>query len=161
LRRQGHKVVGRCGLRATLVPGGPLIPAPRPRYGGERGWDEGEEGGTDFQRVVRGQDKGAFHHVPQLADVARRGILHQPLHRRTTDPLEVLADLLRELFHQEVDEQRDVVSPFAERREPDGEDVEAVEEVLAEGFFLNLLEQVAIGGGNDAYVDTNRDVAAH
>ena len=60
-----------------------------------------------------------------------------------------------------MDEQGDVLSPLAQRRKADGEDVEAVVEVLAERFVLDFLEQVAIGGGDDADVDGDGGGAAH
>ena len=48
---------------------------------------------------------------------------------------------------------------IAERREMNGEDVESVVKILAEGFFLNRFQQVAVGGGDDADIDPHRGVA--
>ena len=50
--------------------------------------------------------------------------------------------------------------PLAERRELDREDVEPVVEVLAERLLADGLEQVAVGGGDDADVDLDRRRAA-
>ncbi len=41
-----------------------------------------------------------------------------------------------------------------------GEDVEPVIKVLTEGFFLNRLQQVAVGRGDDADIDADRGMAA-
>ena len=38
----------------------------------------------------------------------------------------------------------------------DGDDVEAVEEVLAEAPVLDRAAQVGVGGGHDAHVDLDR-----
>ncbi len=51
------------------------------------------------------------------------------------------------------DEGRDVLFAFAEGGQADGEDVEAVEEVLAETAGGNFGLEVAVGGGDDAEVD--------
>ena len=66
------------------------------------------------------------------------------------------AVLLDEVVH----EQRNVLAPLPQRRQRDGEHVEAVPEVFAEAARLHLLEEVAIGRGDDARVGLERDVAA-
>ena len=53
-----------------------------------------------------------------------------------------------------------VVRPLAQRRELQVDDVEAVEEILAERPLLHLVGKVAVGGREDADVDRHRPGAA-
>jgi hypothetical protein len=55
---------------------------------------------------------------------------------------------------------RDVLGPLPQRRHVDGEDVEAVVEVLAEAALSDLVCQVTIGRGDNAHVDLDRPGAA-
>ena len=50
-------------------------------------------------------------------------------------------------------EQGDVLAPVAQGGDLDGDDVEAVEEVLAERAGAGALAEVAVGGGDDPHVD--------
>ncbi len=60
-----------------------------------------------------------------------------------------------------LDEGRDVVSPaLAERRHGDGHDRETEVEIFAELAALDLVAQVALGGGDDASVGAEHLVAA-
>ena len=65
------------------------------------------------------------------------------------------------LLQEVVGEQRDVARPLAQRRDVDLDHVQAVEEVLAEAALLELLLEVAVGGGHDAHVHLEGLVAAH
>ena len=58
-------------------------------------------------------------------------------------------------------EEGDVFLAAAERRELEGDDVEAVEEVFAEAALFDGLLEVDVGGGDDADVDLDLLVAAH
>ena len=58
------------------------------------------------------------------------------------------------------DEQRDVVLALAQRRQLDRDDVQAVEEILAELALLHHLPQIDVGRGDDAHVDLDRLHAA-
>ena len=60
------------------------------------------------------------------------------------------------LLHEVLHERRDVLSPLAQRRHRDREDVEPVPEVLAEAAGLHLLVQAAVGGGHEAHVGLER-----
>ena len=55
-----------------------------------------------------------------------------------------------------IDEQRDVLAARAQRRRGDRDDVEAVEEVLAEAPGGDLGAQIAVGRGDDAHVGAAR-----
>ena len=60
------------------------------------------------------------------------------------------------MLHQ----QRDVVLAVAQRRQLDRDDVQPVEQVLAELAFLHHLAQVDVGRGDDPDVDLDRLHAA-
>ena len=64
---------------------------------------------------------------------------------------------------QEVaDQQGDVVEPVAQGRQVDGDDVQAVVQVLAEAAAASIsLLQVPVGGRDDAHVDVPHLVLAH
>ncbi len=61
---------------------------------------------------------------------------------------------------QFVDQQRDVLDPLAQRRQLDGELVEAVVEIVAQPPLGHPLLEVVAGGGDHPHVDRPRQVAA-
>ena len=62
-------------------------------------------------------------------------------------------DSWRELLHEVVGQQRDVLRPVLEVRQRDRDDVQPVVEVLAEGPLLDGLLEVPVGGGDHPDVD--------
>ncbi len=66
------------------------------------------------------------------------------------------APLFREVF----DERRDVFPALAQRREGDGDEVDAVEEVFAECAFGYHGREVGVGGAHDTDVDVSRAAVA-
>jgi hypothetical protein len=44
-------------------------------------------------------------------------------------------------------------APLPQRRQVDGKNIEPVEQIFAKLFVHNVLVQIAVGGGNDAYID--------
>ena len=59
-----------------------------------------------------------------------------------------------------VDQGRNILAAVAQRRGLDRKDVQAIEQVFAEGAVLDLLGRVAIGRRNDADVDLDRPLTA-
>ena len=55
-----------------------------------------------------------------------------------------------------VDERRDLLAPLAQRRQAQADDVEAVEEVLAEASVGDERFEIGVGGGDDADVHLDR-----
>src|SRR6478672_2780606 len=96
----------------------------------------------------------------QLADVARPRVGHEGLERGVVDAGDALVVLGVELLDEAGDEQRDVLDPLAERRHREGEDVEPVVEVLAEGPVLHGRDRVLVGGRHDPDVDDDLGLAA-
>ncbi|MNZ11188.1 hypothetical protein D3C78_280510 [compost metagenome] len=104
-------------------------------------------------------DRHALHQVGQLAHVARPVVVAQR-HDRGGVEADGTALLVLHARDELVDQQRDVFHPLAQRRHLDGEDVEAVVEILAEAAGLDHLFEVLVGGGDDAHVDVLGLVAA-
>ena len=61
-----------------------------------------------------------------------------------------------ELLQKRVHEQRDVVAPLAQRRNPDVEDLQAIVQILAEVAAFHRLAQVAVGRGDHTGVGLDR-----
>ena len=61
--------------------------------------------------------------------------------------------LLRDRFGQPVRQQDNVVAPISERRQVDGDDVEAIEQVFAKAPLGDFAQGIAIGGADDADID--------
>ncbi len=55
-----------------------------------------------------------------------------------------------------LDQRRNLLAPLAQRRQPQADDVEAVEEVLAEAALGDERLEVGVGRGDDAHVDLDR-----
>ena len=55
-----------------------------------------------------------------------------------------------------VDERRDLVATFPQRRDREADDVQAVKQIFAKALVLDELFEVRVGGGDDADVDVER-----
>ena len=71
-----------------------------------------------------------------------------------------LAVIGGQLLEEVIREQQDVGLPLAQRRDEDGEDVQPVEQVLAERAGGNRVLEVRVGRGDQAHVDLDRLDAA-
>ena len=98
--------------------------------------------------------------VLQLADVAGPVVADERVDRRRRDALDLLAVIGRELLDEVVGEQQDVGLPLAQRRDEDGEDVEAVEQILPQRAVRDRRLHVLVGGGDQPDVDLDRLGAA-
>ena len=104
----------------------------------------------DRLAVLDGHD--ALDDVLELADVARPGIALEQADDVGREPLRLLAHLVAVFLEEVGDEDGDVLDPFAERRHVDGDDVQAVEELLAELPLGDPLLEVQVRRGDDADV---------
>lgn len=77
--------------------------------------------------VAACHQKGAADGIPQLADVARPGILSQGRLRQPVETLHPLVVFLREVPQKETGQRKDVLRALRERRDADGELVQTVE----------------------------------
>src|SRR5205823_3027612 len=112
------------------------------------------------QGVAAGHDEGAVDHVAQLAHVAGPLVLLQRLDEVALDRLHLLLFRLVQLLEEEMREEGDVLEALAQRRHLDGEDIEAVVEVLAHPPVADGLLRIAVRRGDDARVDVDLLVAA-
>ena len=91
----------------------------------------------------------------ELADVTRPGIGRQPLQCGLGE-VAGRAPMTSALALGEVAGQDGDVAPaLAQRRERDGEHIEAIEQILAELTLSHHALQVSVGGGDDADIDHN------
>ena len=124
-------------------------------------------GKTAGNGQVRGQnivfvaeDHRLFHHVFQLADVARPVVVLHGLEGGGREYF-LKTVFLVGLPQEGLDQGHHVARPFPERRDLDGNDVEAVVEILPEGLFVDHIQQIPVGSGDDAHVDRDGPGAAH
>ena len=71
-----------------------------------------------------------------------------------------LALTLSELADEVRDEERDVLGPFAQRRYPNREHVQSIEEIGAKGALLNHLLEILVGRGDHSHVNRGRAATA-
>src|SRR3984893_6038112 len=115
-----------------------LLRLPR-RFGGERrrqvlGLDEWS----------RGENGRALDHVPQLAHVARPGILFEQTHRAMVDAGNRLLVPGVELVDECLDQERQVLPALAQRRKTKREHVQPVIQILAKLAGLDRVRRIGI-----------------
>ena len=108
---------------------------------------------SDLELRPAAQNHAALDHVAELSDVARPRVGDQGVHDLTRDPRDATAELGPELVREMTDEKRNVAGPFPQRRQLDGEDVEAVVEVGPKVSLLHRSGEIAVGRGDDPDVD--------
>ena len=106
-----------------------------------------------LDQVAAGEDRRPLDHVAQLADVARPGVVLEQAHGVLVDALDRLAVARVELVQEGLDEERDVFLALAQRRQLDGEDVQAVVEILAQLAAADGFGRIDVGRGDDPHVD--------
>ena len=99
--------------------------------------------------------------VLQLAHIARKRKLLQPRQRRVRNALGLHTQLPRALLQKVAREHGHVLVPLAQCGQAQADDVEAVEQVLAETAFLDAPLQVLVGGGNHAHMGLDGRMATH
>ena len=107
-----------------------------------------------------GENYAALDDVFELADVAGPLVVDESAHGVWGEFADLEVVLFGEVVEEAVDEQGDIFSAAAQRRHLDGDDVEAVVEIVAELAFADGLAEVDVGGGDDADVDLNLLIAA-
>src|SRR3954470_18500445 len=117
-------------------------------------------GGDDGFRTTAGQNHHALDIVAELADVAGPDVRLQHRHRVLADLAFRQAGRRRYLVHEIVDQFRDVLAAFRQRRHADRHHREAVVEILPEAALRDLLLEVARRRGDDADIDVNLGGAA-
>src|SRR6478672_7973250 len=92
------------------------------------------------------QDRGAFDHVAQLADVAWPLVVLEDAHRLLTYREDRSIVPLVELVQERLYQQREVFAPVAQWRQRDREHVEAVIQILAELALRHRVGRIDVGG---------------
>src|SRR5512135_226499 len=114
----------------------------------------------DGQIGAVAQDDRPLDVVLELADVPRPVVVAEQAHRIGVDPPHLAPVLLGVAPQEEIDQERDVLTPLAQGGQVDRDDVEAIVQVLAEPAGVDLVEQVAVGRGDDPGIDLDgTDVA--
>src|SRR3989449_213366 len=102
--------------------------------------------------LLVGEDGGAVHGILELAHVAQPLVPPQEIQRGAVDPLLLLLGGV-ELGEERADQQLHVPRALAQRRQPDREHAQAIEQVLAQLAVRHRLLGLAVGGRHDADVD--------
>ena len=110
--------------------------------------------------VVPRHENGALDAAFQLADVARPVVAHQHVDHGARQPAHVAAVHAGIALQKEVGQLDDVRLALAQRRHVDREDVQTVEQVLAERAVRGHRGQVLVRGGDDPHVRPQRPRAA-
>ena len=71
-------------------------------------------------------------------------MLSERIHNGVGNLLDALALMLGELSDKVRDQERNVFRPLAQRRDADGEHVQAIEEIRAKGTLLHHLPNIAV-----------------
>lgn len=105
-------------------------------------------------------DRGPLDNVFELPYVARPRIAHQIIRCCVRHPRQRLAELLGQLSQQMIDQQWNIRASLAQRRHLQGKNVQPVKQIHAELVGLHLRWEIAVGGGNDSHVHSDRLAAA-
>ena len=114
-----------------------------------------------LQQLARPQHDRALDDVLQLTDVARPVVLLEHGQGLRRHAPRRPAHLLRQLLDEVGDQQRDVLAAIAQRRQVERDDVETVEEILAQDALGDGAPDVAVRGGDEADVDLDVAGVAH
>jgi hypothetical protein len=104
-------------------------------------------------QLAAAEHHGALDGVLELTHVARPAVVAHAVQRGLGEAGDPLAVLDRVDAHEVVGEQRDVLEAVAQRRDADRDDVDAIEQILAEAAGLDLVAEVAVGRADEAKVD--------
>src|SRR6266853_5497766 len=107
------------------------------------------------------QHDGTLDHVLELAHVARPVVGREPLHGLLLDIADGLPRLLCEAVDKVFDQDGNVLGAFPERRQTDGENVQAVEQILPERAALHRGLEIAVRRREHAHVHRNGMTAAY
>ncbi len=110
--------------------------------------------------AVRHHDNEPLHQVFQFAHIARPGVILEGRDDLLVEFLGVPAFLAAEKLHEVAGEQGDVLAPVAQRRNGQGQYVQAVEEVLAKVSRADLLLEVLVGRRYDTHINLYGAIAA-
>ena len=106
-----------------------------------------------FDGVSGAKDQQPLDKIFQLTHVSRPGVSHQlikcPIAELNIAPDGANGETLSEMSSKK----RNILSALAERRNVDRHDIQPVVQILPEQPATHKLGRVAVGGGDDAYID--------
>ena len=111
-------------------------------------------------RFFRHQDH-PFDEVLQFPDIPGPGIGEEAIPDLGCDPFDPAREFPVEFFDEIVGQGGDVLGPLPQRRDVDGKDVQAVEEILPELSLLHRLQEVPVRGRDEAHVHRDGLESAH
>src|SRR5580693_7760984 len=98
-----------------------------------------------WEHAVTRKDNRPFHQVLQLTNVARPRIPLEGSHGFRRNAVDLLPHAAAKQLHEMRDKTRNVLPALSERRQQDGEDVQAIIQVTAKLPASYHLDQIAIG----------------
>ena len=104
----------------------------------------------------RRKDDCALDEVSQFPNISRPCIVRQSFHGCLGYGSYLSSHAPGKLRHEKVRQQRNILAPFAKRRNLDRKNVEAIEKILAELLLSNHGGKVTMGRGNDPHIDLDR-----
>src|SRR5713226_502587 len=113
---------------------------------------------VDFDDALIAESDGALQAIFEFADIAGPVISQHGLHGVAGD---LDAASWSEALEKERRQDGNVGTALTQRRQRNGDDVEAEIEILAEGSFLVFGIEIAVGGGHDAHVHFDLLITAH
>ena len=90
-----------------------------------------------------------LNHILQLANVSRPWIANQRVHGLGRDGVDRLGHIEGEMLREVPNQERNIFGPLAQRRNVNGKNVQAVEQIGAELLLFYHRPQIAIGRGNE------------
>src|SRR5207245_2147745 len=119
-----------------------------------------ELGERDAKVFPRREQDGALDEVFEFADVAGPGIVDERVHGVGGNVFNRFVQLAAVFLHEIAHEKRHVPRALAQRGRLNGENVQTVIEIAAEGFPGDEAGEVLVGGGDQAHVHAHRARAA-
>ena len=106
--------------------------------------------------VAGGEDHGAFHHIAQLAQVARPAISTEGGDDRRRITGDFLPQPRRKMAAITLGEFEQIARTLAQTGQGDGDHVETIEKIFAETPGLHLLGEIAVGRSDHAHLGAAR-----
>src|ERR1700730_1173969 len=115
-----------------------------------------------YREILRvANDYRSLDDVLQFANITWPGIRYKELQSLLIDPTEGLSRFSCEMTDEVFDQQANVFSSFPQWRNLNRKNVEAVKQIATKCTRGDGGLQVAIGGGDDPHVSSNRLIATH
>ena len=115
-----------------------------------------ERQGVCSQGVSIGDNEAALHDIAQFTDIPFPRIPFQDTDIVRRDRADGLSYLGRQCGNKRLDMQRNIVHPFAERRQVNMENRKPVKQVLTKMAVGNFFCSVTVGGGYHTHIHFDR-----